>query len=192
VAKEEVKEQEEKNDKKEKTEEKEESSSPSVSILDKVKGSELGVVGLALVIINTLGILTVIYLTYYTKFAYHKPTITDKKVMVEIEEQKDKLMDFIDYKLEPFTVNLNKSPYGKFVNTKFTLLAVDYATKDELDKKIDKVRDSIISILNKKYPEELSSIQGKLFLKDQIVTTINGLLEKGSIREVYIETFIIQ
>jgi flagellar basal body-associated protein FliL len=129
---------------------------------------------------------------YYLKFVYKKPTITDTMAMEEVKQKAEEMVEIIEYKLEPFVVNLSKHDKNKYLNARFTLIALDFDTKNELDKKVDKIRDAIISILNEKSAGEISTVQGKLFLKDQIVTSINRILLRGSVKEVYIESFVVQ
>ena len=53
-------------------------------------------------------------------------------------------------------------------------------------------RDQIVKILNSKKYEDIETIQGKLFLKDQIATSMNGILHKGSVKDVYFNEFVVQ
>lgn len=132
------------------------------------------------------------FFIFYLKKIYKRPIISNQSLEEKIIKQAEGYPEFIEYKLEPLTVNLKKTNVDSYVNCKFTLIAVDYETKGELDKKVDVIRDKIIEILSSKTAIELVSVQGKLFLKDQIVTDVNAILKKGSVKEAYLESFVIQ
>ena len=132
------------------------------------------------------------FFIFYLKKIYQKPVISNQFLEDKVIKEAEGYPEFIEYKLEPLTVNLKKTNVDNYVNCKFTLIAVDYETKGELDKKVDVIRDKIIEILSNKTAIELVSVQGKLFLKDQIVTDVNAILKKGSVKEVYLENFVIQ
>jgi flagellar FliL protein len=53
-------------------------------------------------------------------------------------------------------------------------------------------RDQIVKILNSKKYIDIETIQGKLFLKDQIQTAMNKMLQKGSVKDVYFSEFVVQ
>jgi flagellar protein FliL len=154
--------------------------------------SNLPIIIYALVALNLILMVSAMSYIYYIKFVYKRPIVTEKSAKAEIDEKKDGTAEIIEYKLDPFTVNMSKAKGKRYVNAKFDLIAVNWETRDELDKKVDKIRDAIIKILDDKYPEELITVQGKLFLKDQIVTEVNRILSRGSIKEVFIESFLIQ
>jgi len=162
--------------------------------IDKSKKSsnsfnKIYIISLAL---NLFLVLASAFLILYIKHFKKSSFISDDQLKEKIVKEIKGYPDFIEYKLEPFTVNLKKSKLDNYLNARFTLIAIDHDTKGELDRKVDLIRDKIIEILNNKSALDLVSVQGKLFLKDQIVTQINTILNKGSVKEVYIESFVIQ
>lgn len=154
---------------------------------DKVSKTFLIIVGISFFIIISSA-----FFIFYLKVIYQRPIISNQELENKVIEDAEAYPEFIEYKLEPLTVNLKRTNEDNYVNTKFTLIAVDYETKGELDKKVDIIRDKIIEILSNKTAIELVSVQGKLFLKDQIVTEVNAILKRGSVKEAYIESFVIQ
>lgn len=154
--------------------------------------SKVPILLLLVLSLNFLVVFGIAFFIFYSKFIYKKPIITNKQIEEQIVDNVNQFPEFIEYKLEAFTVNLKKAKSNNYLNARFTLIAVDYETKGEIDKKVDVIRDKIIEVLNTKTPIELVSVQGKLFLKDQIVTEVNAILKHGSVKEVYIESFVIQ
>ena len=63
---------------------------------------------------------------------------------------------------------------------------------EELITQGGKARDEIVNILNNKRFEDLESIQGKLFLKDQIARRVNSYLERGVVKDIYFSDFVVQ
>ena len=64
--------------------------------------------------------------------------------------------------------------------------------KEELDKRVPQLRDAILTILSAKTYEEISSAQGKLILKQEILRRLNSLLPFGQITNVYFTEFVSQ
>ena len=68
----------------------------------------------------------------------------------------------------------------------------DPELEDEINKRMPQVRDSILMILPSKRFEDISTIQGKTALRDQILETINGFLGQGKITNIFFKEFVVQ
>ncbi|EQC48933.1 flagellar basal body-associated protein FliL [Bacteriovorax sp. BSW11_IV] len=91
-----------------------------------------------------------------------------------------------------FTANLAQGDGPRrFVRMNLVLrMSVD-SDDNEVKQRKAQIRDSIITILNSKRPEDLLKVQGKEFLKEEIKAAINSFLVKGSIVDVYYVSFQI-
>ncbi|CAD7783407.1 MAG: Flagellar basal body-associated protein FliL [Candidatus Methanoperedenaceae archaeon GB37] len=58
-------------------------------------------------------------------------------------------------------------------------------TQKEIEKKLPKIRDSLLMLLSSKSVEEISTLQGKLVLKNEIINRINSILNTGHVSAVY-------
>jgi flagellar FliL protein len=95
------------------------------------------------------------------------------------------------FTFDPFTINLDGKP-RKLVRTTIQL---EMLSEDGYEEAVDQSpveRDQIVRILNSKKYEDIETIQGKLFLKDEIMTAMNGILHKGTVKEVYFNEFVVQ
>lgn len=96
------------------------------------------------------------------------------------------------YSLDPFTVNLADTSEERIVQVKVTLEMLDENGFEEVVSMGAHARDTIVQILNGKQFVELQSIQGKLFLKDEITVALNKQLNKSFIKDVYFSRFVLQ
>lgn len=96
------------------------------------------------------------------------------------------------YTLEPFTVNLSNEEEEKVVQLEVNLEIIDEIGYEELVTKQAFVRDTVVKILSEKKSQDLNSIQGKLFLKDDIALAVNKELTKGFVKGVYFTRFLVQ
>ncbi len=102
------------------------------------------------------------------------------------------------YPLETFIVNMMDNEGTRYlkVTIQLELQAGNEKAaaelKLELDKRIPQLRDAILTILASKRYEEVSSAQGKLILKQEILRRVNSLLTKGQISNVYFTEFVSQ
>ncbi len=96
------------------------------------------------------------------------------------------------YPLDPFIVNLFSENGSRYLKTAINLELGNEELGVELDSKKPLIRDIIIKALSAKSYEEISTIQGKENLKDEIVANINEVLEDGKINNVFFTNFVIQ
>ena len=98
----------------------------------------------------------------------------------------------VTYSLDPFTVNLADQDDQRIVQVKVTLEMLNEDGFEEVVSMGAHARDTIVTILNgKKFPE-LQTIQGKLFLKDEISVALNKQLKRSFIKDVYFSRFVLQ
>ena len=139
------------------------------------------------------------YLVYSSTLGWQAPSITEEGLSKEKEAQKSEeaTASPLIFTLEKFTVNLDGDSVRDPKRTIQLEVNLEMLNKDGFEEVINsdnraKARDKIIHILGSKKFSDLESIQGKLFLKDQIATDINGLLDKGVVKDVYFTDFVVQ
>lgn len=94
--------------------------------------------------------------------------------------------------LDSFTVNLAQGEGPKrYVRTDIVLKMSDDAKAPEFEARKPQIRDTIISILNTKRPDDLLKKEGKSFLKDEIKASINSFLVDGRVEDIYYISFQI-
>ncbi|MBK9293363.1 MAG: flagellar basal body-associated FliL family protein [Oligoflexia bacterium] len=129
----------------------------------------------------------------------YKIKILDKRVPITEENQKAALNEDrlireeanVRFTFDRFIVNLDEKP-RKLVNTTIELEMLNEDGYVEVVEKTPVARDEIVKIINSKKYRDIESIQGKLLLKDQIMTAMNQLLLKGTVRDVYFSEFVVQ
>ena len=76
-------------------------------------------------------------------------------------------------------------------------LALEFDPKNadlyaEVEAKMPRINDMIITTLSSKAYEEISTAQGKINLKNEFLRRINAMLAKGRLYNVYITSFTVQ
>jgi flagellar FliL protein len=94
--------------------------------------------------------------------------------------------------LDGFTVNLAQGEGPKrYVRTDIVLKMSEDAKAPEFEARKPQIRDTIISILNTKRPDDLLKKEGKSYLKDEIKASINSFLVDGRVEDIYYISFQI-
>jgi flagellar FliL protein len=94
--------------------------------------------------------------------------------------------------LDSFTVNLAQGEGPKrYVRTDIVLKMSDDAKAPEFEARKPQIRDTIISILNTKRPDDLLKKEGKSYLKEEIKASINSFLVDGRVEDIYYISFQI-
>jgi flagellar FliL protein len=133
-------------------------------------------------------------LTYKGTIGYENPKITegDLERQIASEVPTDLVGPFI-YTMDKFTVNLGGEP-KRTIRLEVNLEMLDQEGFEDVinTENRARTRDKIVEILNEKTFSDLETMQGKLFLKDQIQTAMNKMLQKGSVKDVYFSEFVVQ
>lgn len=96
------------------------------------------------------------------------------------------------FPIDTFIVNL-ANPLGKrYLRVSMQLEMDSSGLAGELERRMPQLRDAILTILSSKTFEDISTAQGKLRLRSEIVSRLNAFLTSGSIRKVYFTEFVVQ
>ncbi len=100
--------------------------------------------------------------------------------------------DGILFPLDGFTANLAQGDGPRrFVRLNTVLKFSKDSSEKEFQARKPQIRDTIISTLNSKRPEDLLKLEGKNFLKEEIKSAINSFLVDGRVIDVYYVSFQI-
>ncbi len=133
-----------------------------------------------------------IYFVFLSTVGWKYPVMTEEQEAEALPHEREKRDNSpIMYTLDKFTVNLDGTP-KRFIQTEISLEMLDEKGFEEVVTLGAQARDAIVRLLNAKTFTDIETIQGKLFLKDQIAMTLNQLLKKGVVRGVYFSDFLVQ
>jgi len=98
------------------------------------------------------------------------------------------------YPLESFIVNLlDKTGLGKrYLKITIELEVDNEASKNIIESNKTQLKDTILILLSGLSFEEISSIEGKLDLKQAILSRTNQVLGSNTIRRIYFTEFVVQ
>lgn len=92
--------------------------------------------------------------------------------------------------LETFLVNLSGNRGNKLLKVNMELEVDGSKVASEIDKRKPQIRDIIIILLSSKTYAQLSSPEGREFLREEIRDTVNSFLTTGKIKRVLFTEFI--
>jgi flagellar FliL protein len=93
---------------------------------------------------------------------------------------------------ESFTVNLADTSGAHFAIVDVSIEVTDDFVREEVTRLKPRIRDFIVVILSSKTYDQIASVDGRDFLREEIRNKVNGYLTKGQIKSVYFTKFIIQ
>ncbi len=120
-----------------------------------------------------------------------------KKMLQGEEEDSDNTGQAIEedgilFPLDGFTANLAQGDGPRrYLRLRAVLKFGKNSSEEEFKARKPQIRDTIISIINAKRPEDLLKLEGKNFLKEEIKAAINSFLIDGNIVDVYYVSFQI-
>ncbi|MBD66166.1 MAG: hypothetical protein CME62_13220 [Halobacteriovoraceae bacterium] len=147
-----------------------------------------------LLILNMAALGTVAYFQYkFMEMEKNRPDLTKllagqdqtPEHMAENEAtetiSKENLVD-----LKTFTVNLAQGDGPRrYVRLNAVLKMDESSELSEVEARKPQIRDTIISILNSKRPEDILKRDGKLYLKEQIKSAVNSFLIDAKVIDVF-------
>jgi flagellar FliL protein len=98
--------------------------------------------------------------------------------------------------LDPFTVNLQPEKGEQYLQITLTLQVTDQAQVDLIKLNMPQVRSRLLTLLSSKMASEISTVEGKKLLTDEILTQIKQPFAPNSsdqtVTSVFFTSFIIQ
>ncbi|MGD9809200.1 MAG: flagellar basal body-associated protein FliL [Deferribacterales bacterium] len=162
----------------------------------KKKGGALKLIIIILLLLIILGVLGG---AAYMMFLKPKPTDTaetqpaKKQAAAPKKEVKEGGGIGPLYPLENFIVNMADTGGTRYLRVTLQL-ELDETKKfaEALDLRKPQLRDAILTVLASKRYEEVSSAQGKLILKQELLRRLNSLITEGTIVNIYFTEFVAQ
>lgn len=96
------------------------------------------------------------------------------------------------YSLESFVVNLNEDDGKRYLRVTMDLELSTEALSEEVTRRLPQVRNAMLMILPSKKYSEVSTIEGKNQLRDEIVVALNAFLQSGRVSNLYFTEFVVQ
>ena len=96
------------------------------------------------------------------------------------------------FALDTFIVNLADKGGNRYLRVTMDLELGNPELESEIEKRLPQVRDGILMILPTKRFEDISTVQGKTELRDEVLETLNGFLVQGKITNIYFKEFVVQ
>ncbi len=165
-------------------------------------GSQKNPLVAVLLILNLIAMGTVAFFQYkFMEMESKRPDLTqllkesglnvDPEVAAEAQPtevvKKETLVD-----LATFTVNLAQGDGPRrYVRLNAVLKLSEESEVSEVEARKPQIRDTIISILNSKRPEDILKRDGKLYLKQEIKSAINSFLIDGKVEDIFYVGFQI-
>jgi flagellar FliL protein len=94
--------------------------------------------------------------------------------------------------MDTFIVNL-ADPLGKrYLKVKMDLELTEDKVLPEIEKRLPQLKDTILTTLSSKNYDDISSLDGKMQLRVEMMAMLNQYLKTGRITNIYFTEFIVQ
>lgn len=146
----------------------------------------------AFIAVNLIVLGTGSYLVYWSTLGYEQRKLFEEQARRELASFEESLRgDPVLYTMTPFNTNLSGVP-RRLIRMGISLEMLDEEGYEEVIGIMPRARDTIMHILNGKSFNDLESVQGKLHLKNQIISELNASLQKGVVKNIYFNELVVQ
>jgi len=132
------------------------------------------------------------FLVFSSTLGYKPAVSTEEDLNKELVEFRKTLQQKpVFYTMNTFNTNLDGIP-RRLIRMEVNLEMLDEEGFEEVISLGAEARDAIVRILNTTIYTDVETVQGKLHLKNRIISQLNGFLDKGVVRNVYFSDFVVQ
>jgi flagellar FliL protein len=96
------------------------------------------------------------------------------------------------YSLDTMIVNLSDHGGKRYLRVTMALELSEPDAVTTIESRLPQVRDAILTILPTKTYDEISTTEGKIALRTQVMEKINSLITKGRVENIYFTEFVVQ
>ncbi len=94
--------------------------------------------------------------------------------------------------LDTFIVNLADEGGARYLRTTMKLELADDQSLNFVEERLPLIRDSILMTLPTKKYEDISTVEGKKTLRDELIAKLNVIMVPGSVSNIYFTEFVVQ
>jgi flagellar FliL protein len=109
---------------------------------------------------------------------------------IPVEEEENAIGPL--YSLDTMIVNLADRGGKRYLRVTMALELSDPEAMTTIESRLPQVRDAILMILPTKNYEDVSTTEGKIALRKEIMEKINSLMTKGQVTNLYFTEFVVQ
>ncbi|MBK3332465.1 flagellar basal body-associated FliL family protein [Persephonella atlantica] len=132
--------------------------------------------------------------------AAYKFLVLDKQEKQQEENKAEKIQEEIRnvedlgimFEVGTFVVNLSDKDADRYLKVTVILEVENEQVKQEVEKRLPQIKDSITTLLFTKTSRELKTAEGVEKLKEEILRRVNAILPLGGVKNVYFTDFVIQ
>ena len=132
--------------------------------------------------------------------AAYKFLVLDKQKESKEENKAEKIQEEIRnvenlgimFEVGTFVVNLADKDADRYLKVTVILEVENEQVKQEVEKRLPQIKDSITTLLFTKTSRELKTAEGVEKLKEEILRRVNAILPLGGVKNVYFTDFVIQ
>lgn len=113
--------------------------------------------------------------------------------LAEIEAAKKSEPEILSvFALKPFVVNLADKKSRRYLKVTMKLELSNEELLEEVEKRRAQLRDVVLTLLSSKTADEISTMEGKFLLRQDIIKRVNVNLVTGKVTKIYWEEFVVQ
>ncbi len=96
------------------------------------------------------------------------------------------------YKMDTLIVNLADQGGKRYLRVTMELELSAPEVLEEINLRLPQLRDQILMVLPSKQYSDISTTEGKVALRDELIAKMNGILKKGTVTMIYFTEFVVQ
>jgi flagellar FliL protein len=118
------------------------------------------------------------------------PVDPSKVAEMPVEEEENVIGPL--YSLDTMIVNLAGHGGKRYLRVTMALELSDPESVDTIESRLPQIRDAVLMILPTKTYDDVSTTDGKIALRNQVMEKINTLMTKGRVNNIYFTEFVVQ
>jgi len=118
------------------------------------------------------------------------PVDPSKVAEMAVEEEENVIGPL--YPLDTMIVNLSDDGGKRYLRVTMALELSDPESVDTIESRLPQIRDAVLMILPTKTYDDVSTTDGKIALRNQVMEKINTLMTKGRVNNIYFTEFVVQ
>lgn len=147
-------------------------------------------VSISILLVLTLGLGAGLYMMW------NKLSDLDTQGKLSTKRKTDKSLSDLNigpiFSLDTFIVNLADPGGNRYLRVTMDLELDNEKLQKEVIKRLPQIKNQVLMILPTRCFEDISTTQGKIDLRNELINQINSLLSRGYISNIYFKEFVVQ